>query len=111
MRSWSISIYLVGQDGEDMPANCFEKATYFLHPSFEKRQRQVFKNPPFTIKEKGWGEFDMTITLTPVGAPKGGDQVLQHDLNFNQAQYESTHAVVRIHQSRCDGTAKSRISC
>lgn len=40
MRAWDISIYLVGQDGEDLPANCFEKATYLLHESFGKRQKQ-----------------------------------------------------------------------
>lgn len=56
----------------------------------------VVKQPPFLIREKGWGEFDMTITLTPVGAPKGGDTPLQHDLNFQQERYESTHTVVRI---------------
>lgn len=50
--------------------------------------------PPFKITEKGWGEFDMSIVLTPVGAPKGGDQTIQHDLNFQQERYESTHTVV-----------------
>lgn len=54
----------------------------------------VVKQPPFTIKEKGWGEFDMTITLTPLGSPKGGDTPLNHDLNFQQERYESTHTVV-----------------
>lgn len=53
----------------------------------------VIKQPPFQISEKGWGEFDMSITLTPIGAPKGGDQILQHDLNFQQEEYESTHSV------------------
>lgn len=94
MREWDIEIYLVGADGDDLPATCYEKVTYLLHESFGKRQKQVFKNPPFTIREKGWGEFDMQITLTPIGAPKGGDQVLQHDLNFQQTRYESTHNVV-----------------
>ncbi|KAI7673564.1 hypothetical protein KC319_g5009, partial [Hortaea werneckii] len=28
-----------------------------------------------------------------VGAPKGGDQTIQHDLNFQQEEYESTHSV------------------
>ncbi|WPG99798.1 Transcription initiation factor TFIID subunit 14 [Acrodontium crateriforme] len=93
MRSWDISIYLVGPDGDELPATCFEKATYLLHESFGKRAKQVIKNPPFEIKEKGWGEFDMAITLTPIGAPKGGDQTLQHDLNFQQERYESTHVV------------------
>lgn len=35
----------------------------------------------------------MAITLVPIGAPKGGDQTLQHDLNFQQERYESTHSV------------------
>ena len=56
--------------------------------------RQTFKSPPFQIKEKGWGEFDMQIILTPAGAPKGGDITLQHDLNFAKEMYESTHSVV-----------------
>jgi len=93
MRSWDISIYLVGPDGEDIPATCFEKATYTLHESFGKRAKQTIRTPPFTIKEKGWGEFDMSIVLTPIGSPKGGDQSLQHDLNFQQERYEATHTV------------------
>jgi transcription initiation factor IIF auxiliary subunit len=56
----------------------------------------VFKEAPFTISEKGWGEFDMQIVLTPIGAPKGGEQTLSHDLNFQQNKYESTHTVVSI---------------
>ncbi|KAK5137330.1 hypothetical protein LTR08_000300 [Meristemomyces frigidus] len=93
MRSWTISVYLVGPDGDDLPATCFEKVTYLLHVSFGKRAKQVIRNAPFTIKEKGWGEFDMSIILTPIGSPKGGDQTVQHDLNFLQEEYESTHSV------------------
>lgn len=40
MRAWSINIFLVGPDGEEMAANCFEKATYHLHESFGKRAKQ-----------------------------------------------------------------------
>lgn len=40
MRSWEISIYLIGPDGEELPANCFDKATYMLHESFGKRAKQ-----------------------------------------------------------------------
>lgn len=39
-RSWSIEIHLVGPNGEDMPANIFEKATYKLHETFNERQIQ-----------------------------------------------------------------------
>ncbi|KAF1827034.1 SAS complex, SAS5 subunit/transcription initiation factor IID, subunit 14 [Dissoconium aciculare CBS 342.82] len=93
MRQWDINIHIVGPDGDELPANCFEKATYLLHESFGKRAKQVFKEAPFTISEKGWGEFDMNIVLTPIGAPKGGEQTIQHDLNFQQGRYESTHNV------------------
>ena len=97
MRSWEISIYLISaSDGSELPADCYEKVTYNLHESFGKRQKQTIKNVPFEIKEKGWGEFDMTITLTPAGAPKGGDQTIQHDLNFQQERYEATHVMVCI---------------
>ena len=94
MRGWTISIYLLSPEGEDLPASCFEKATYILHDSFgPKRMRQTIRRPPFTIHEKGWGEFDMQIQLTPIGAAKSGEQTLAHDLNFQQDRYESTHNV------------------
>lgn len=44
MRRWEISIYLVGPDGEDMTANCFERAVYMLHESFGKRMKQSTSN-------------------------------------------------------------------
>jgi len=94
MRGWNISIYLLSPEGEELPATCFEKATYILHDSFgPKRMRQTIRRPPFTIHEKGWGEFDMQIQLTPIGAAKSGEQTLAHDLNFQQERYESTHNV------------------
>jgi len=94
MRAWTINILLQNTDGDEMPASCYEKATYILHETFGKRQRQVFRQPPFKISEKGWGEFDMNISLTPIGSPKGGEQVIPHDLNFQSGErYESVHQV------------------
>ncbi|KAF1951255.1 hypothetical protein CC80DRAFT_519569 [Byssothecium circinans] len=90
MRVWSIEIYLLDAEGREVPANCFEKAVYNLHPSFEKN-KQTFKKAPFRIEEKGWGEFDMTIVLT--AAFRGGDHTLEHDLNFQTERYEATHTV------------------
>ncbi|KAF2199551.1 SAS complex, SAS5 subunit/transcription initiation factor IID, subunit 14 [Delitschia confertaspora ATCC 74209] len=90
MRKWSIEIWLLDKNGHEMMPNCFEKATYNLHPSFE-RPRQTFRKPPFRIEEKGWGEFEMQIVLT--GAHKGGDHTLDHDLNFQSERYEATHQV------------------
>jgi transcription initiation factor IIF auxiliary subunit len=39
MRSWSIEICLLNDQGQEVVANCFEKATYNLHPSFEKNKQ------------------------------------------------------------------------
>jgi transcription initiation factor IIF auxiliary subunit len=94
MRSWNIQVFLVSADGDELPATCYEKATYVLHESFgAKRMRQTFRRPPFRIDEKGWGEFDMQIVLTPIGASKSGEHTLAHDLNFQQERYESIHNV------------------
>lgn len=40
MRSWSIEIWLLNEQGEELLPTLFEKATYRLHPSFEKRAVQ-----------------------------------------------------------------------
>lgn len=93
LRAWTINIYIVSEAGEEVPATCFEKVTYKLHESFGKRATQTFKSPPFAISEQGWGEFEMLITLTPVGNPKGGESVMVHDLNFAQERYEIFHTV------------------
>lgn len=56
--------------------------------------RVAFKRAPFRIQEKGWGEFDMIITLT--GIDKGGDHAIAHDLNFQSEHYETKHIVVGV---------------
>lgn len=93
MRSWSIEIWLLDENGVEVPATVFDKAVYNLHPSFE-RPKQTFKKPPFRIEEKGWGEFDMQIVLS--GIHKGGDHTLDHDLNFHKERYEAKHQVVSL---------------
>lgn len=40
MREWSIKIYVLGPNGEELPATCFDKATYKLHESFGPRAKQ-----------------------------------------------------------------------
>jgi transcription initiation factor TFIID/TFIIF subunit len=52
------------------------------------------KQAPFRIQEQGWGEFDMSIVLTPFSQPKG-EQTVFHDLNFQQERYESLQQFVR----------------
>lgn len=112
LRQWSIQIILLNNDGDELPANLFEKATYKLHPSFDKRATQgthapsfevietdgcfpsVIKRPPFRIDEEGWGEFDMEIILAAID--KGGDHTIAHDLNFQAERYEAKHVLVSL---------------
>lgn len=53
--------------------------------------RTAFKEAPFRIEEKGWGEFDLTIVLHL--ADRGGDQTILHDLNFTKNRYEVLHTL------------------
>jgi transcription initiation factor IIF auxiliary subunit len=39
MRQWSIEIWLLDEQGNEVMPNVFEKATYNLHPSFEKNKQ------------------------------------------------------------------------
>ncbi|KAF2087492.1 hypothetical protein K490DRAFT_73860 [Saccharata proteae CBS 121410] len=91
MREWNIEIYLLNEAGEEMPATIFDKATYRLHPSFEKRAVQTIKKPPFRIQEEGWGEFEMQIILSSLH--KGGEHTIEHDLNFQSERYEAKHTI------------------
>ena len=35
MRSWSMRIFLLDEDGHERPADVFTKVVYNLHPTFE----------------------------------------------------------------------------
>jgi transcription initiation factor IIF auxiliary subunit len=39
MRTWSIEIWLLDDQGNEVMPTVFEKATYNLHPSFEKNKQ------------------------------------------------------------------------
>jgi len=91
LREWSISIVLLNDQGDEIPATIFNKVTYKLHESFGSRQKQTFNQPPFRISEEGWGEFDMEIVLTAID--RGGDHSILHDLNFQSARYEAKHTI------------------
>ncbi|KAA8912919.1 yeats family-domain-containing protein [Sphaerosporella brunnea] len=93
MREWSIRLYLLGPNGEEHPASVFDKVTYKLHPTFTNPTR-VIRKPPFTLQERGWGEFDMELVLHAID--KGGDHHIKHDLNFQKSKYESSHIVTFV---------------
>lgn len=84
MRKWSIQICLLDSEGQEVPATVFDKVTYKLHPTFDNPVRPV-RQPPFLIEEEGWGEFEMQIVFTI--AERGGEQTVNHDLNFAQERY------------------------
>lgn len=90
MRQWSIEICLVDDKGQEVPATIFDKVAYHLHPTFQNPTR-TYKQPPFRIEEKGWGGFDIPITLSLI--EKGGDKKLNHDLNFAKERYVVDHVV------------------
>ncbi|KAI0123903.1 yeats family-domain-containing protein [Xylariales sp. AK1849] len=85
MKEWSVKVFLLDQDGNEHPASCFTKVTYNLHPSFEN-PNQTFHEPPFTCKNEGWGEFEMSVDMFTT--EKGGKTTVYHDLNFQKAKYE-----------------------
>ena len=96
MRRWSVELHMLDDAGNLIPASIFEKVTYELHPTFPK-PKQEFRNAPFRIDEKGWGEFDMILrcTLKGKGSAADRDHPISHDLNFQTERYEATHTLVR----------------
>ena len=58
-----------------------------LYPSI------VVRKPPFTLAEKGWGEFDMKVILYFVDKSIPPHE-LEHDLNFSKPHYEVLHTLV-----------------
>ncbi|KAK6851845.1 hypothetical protein PG990_015022 [Apiospora arundinis] len=85
MKEWNVKIFLTDAEGNEHPANCFTKVTYNLHPSFAN-PNQTFTEPPFTCKNEGWGEFEMSIDMFTT--EKGGKTTVFHDLNFQSPRYE-----------------------
>lgn len=42
MREWSIRIFVMGPNGEELPATIFDKVTYKLHPTFTNPTRGAY---------------------------------------------------------------------
>jgi YEATS domain-containing protein 4 len=60
-QSHQWTLYLRGLNNEDL-STCIEKVVFQLHPSFAQPIRE-YKNPPFEVTEKGWGEFEAQIRI------------------------------------------------
>ncbi|KAF7725822.1 hypothetical protein EC973_009245 [Apophysomyces ossiformis] len=93
-RNWKIK--LVAVDGQrerkGKLSALLDHVEYFLHPTFENPHR-VFAKEPFTLQEKGWGEFDMRIVLYFTNN-LANPEVISFDLNFSQSNYSVVHKVV-----------------
>lgn len=46
MREWSMKVFVLDQDGNQHPADVFQKVVYNLHPTFENPVQSW--SPPFT---------------------------------------------------------------
>ena len=47
MREWTIKLFMVDDQGNEQPADCFNRVVYHLHPSFENpTQCECFSGPP-----------------------------------------------------------------
>lgn len=94
MRQWSITIVMLNDKGEEVPATILDKVTYLLHPTFANPTRAL-KQPPFRVEEQGWGEFDIPILVHILGlAGKAGERKFNHDLNFVKERYVNDHEVL-----------------
>ncbi|KAF9418237.1 hypothetical protein BGZ94_009748 [Podila epigama] len=89
MRKWKMSLMGVNANGDEETMPYVSHVEYILHHTFEQPVRKV-TSYPFTLQEKGWGEFDMKITLyfKDKSIPPA---VLDHDLNFQSTHYEISH--------------------
>ncbi|RCK66781.1 Transcription initiation factor TFIID subunit 14 [Candida viswanathii] len=93
MRLWAVQISVLDAQGNEHPAKIFDKVTYSLHPTFANPQRTI-KQQPFRVEEKGWGEFDIPVSVHILGIQgKAGERKVLHDLNFAKEKYYSDHEI------------------
>lgn len=60
-QSHSWTVYVRGATNEDLGA-VIKKVVFQLHPSFTNARR-VIESPPFELTERGWGEFEIAISI------------------------------------------------
>lgn len=72
--------YLRSATGEDL-SHILKKVTFVLHPSFANPSR-VLEQPPWEVTESGWGEFEISITMTFADDAHSDDLELFHRLKL-----------------------------
>jgi hypothetical protein len=60
---WSLHCWGVREDGSyEDPSHFIAQIVYDLHSSFA-RPRRAYSKAPYTVREKGWGEFDIGVEV------------------------------------------------
>ncbi|KAJ0468518.1 putative transcription factor YEATS family [Helianthus annuus] len=60
-QSHTWTVYVRGATNEDLGV-VIKKVVFQLHPSFSNARR-VVESPPFELTERGWGEFEIAISI------------------------------------------------
>ncbi|XP_071707453.1 transcription initiation factor TFIID subunit 14b-like [Rutidosis leptorrhynchoides] len=60
-QSHTWTVYVRGATNEDLSV-VIKKVIFQLHPSFNNARR-VVESPPFELTERGWGEFEIAISI------------------------------------------------
>ena len=74
---WSIQMWGEREDGSwEDPSYYISRVAFELHPSFTK-SRRVLAVAPYTVREKGWGEFEIgaEIVFTDPSVPHFQTQI------------------------------------
>ncbi|KAM3163671.1 SAS5-like protein [Lachancea thermotolerans] len=84
LRQWQVNVLILGPNGDESPAYIFEKCIYRLHPTFRNPIRTKIE-APFSLKEKGWGEFTFSISCFFLRG--AGEVEFLHELTFQDEVY------------------------
>lgn len=83
-RRWRLEVFLLDEDGKEVPACIFESITYHLHPTFNPSTKKLTQ-PPFRLDEEGWGEFGLQVVGVLKGQPT--TYTFHHEISFTDDAY------------------------
>lgn len=85
LRDWSCTLFdgRTGPSANSTQLPYIREAEFHLHETFDNPNRAV-KHSPFRVQERGWGEFDLGISIWFVDCPRAYHIV--HDLNFQEGE-------------------------
>ncbi|KAI9475666.1 MAG: yeats family-domain-containing protein [Benjaminiella poitrasii] len=99
-RSWRIRLVAIENNRERKGrlSQLLDHVEYLLHPTFENPRRVAMKEP-YSLQEKGWGEFDLRIILYFKNNLGVEPENILFDLNFREFSYSFTHTTYFQHPS------------